>query len=472
MSDATASGARSLALGPARQGRQIQLSWSEKSVALALCILLFLAHLAFGAARREVALGFAALQALMLSAVIFSCAWARLDLRKTQALVWPGACLAGVLLVGLWSLTPLTPGGPHPMWSYVQASPAAAVDKSAVVIELVRLLALACVFLIAWVIGADDDRARWFLRLFLAATGLFAVWAFLSQLVDPGVLFGSIALPYGGSRLSAAFLSANTAGAYFGVCVLVSTCALTDRLRDRVTGAALISGRTLQRAAPSLVVLGFSTACLLLTASRGGFIGTGIALTFFLMWEATARRWKLFGLPGLGVVALFAVLLALAAIGGGPMLERLLSVNGDVAGRREIGDAHWHAFLAAPWMGYGLGSFDAINRMVTTSQNYPELWNIHAAHNVYLQWLEEAGALGAGFMFGAIGLTLALTVRGAGRRSRMTTWIRGLVSASMVLLIHGISDFALEIPSIAALLACLLGLGAGLALRPQPGNAR
>ena len=470
--DGTPSAARVLALRPGRRERRIRLSWSEMGASTALCVLLLIAHLAFGAARREVALALAALEALLLSVIIFTCVWARRDLELARALAWPAACFAGVLLMGLWSLTPLVPGGPYPMWSYVQASPAAAVDKSAVVIELVRLLALACVFLTAWVIGADDDRARWFLRLFLAGTGLFAIWAFISQLVDPGMLFGGIVLPDGGKRLSAAFLSANTAGAYFGVSVLISACALTDSLRNRATGSALLSGRGLQLAAPSLVVLGFSAACLILTASRGAFIATGVALALFLLWEAAARRWKLFGLPGLGVVGLMAGLLALVAIGGAPLIERLLRIDRDVAIRQEIATAHWHAFLAAPWMGYGLGSFDAINRMVTTSRNYPALWNIHAAHNVYLQWLEEAGAPGAAAMFAAIGLTLALTIRGAGQRSRMTTWIRGLVGASMVLLIHGLSDFALQVPSIAALLACLLGLAVGLALRPQGRGAQ
>jgi O-antigen ligase len=131
----------------------------------------------------------------------------------------------------------------------------------------------------------------------------------------------------------------------------------------------------------------------------------------------------------------------------------------------EILHAHWKAFLAAPWLGYGLGSFDAINQLVTTSENYPSLWNIHATHNVYLQWLEEGGILAALPMFLCIGALLLLMVRGARQRVRMTTLIRGLAAASLVFVIQGASDFALQIPSISALFAAILGLGVGLSVR-------
>ncbi len=434
--------------------------------------MLFAAHLLFGAARLEFALGLAAAEGLILAILVAACPWARREIgRAASALRWPGLLLLAVAAVGLLSLTPFAPGGPHPMWAFVNAAAASAVDKSAVEVELVRLAALACLFLVAWCVGSEDERARWFLRLFVIATGLFAIWAFTSHLADPGVLFGSIPLPYSGTRLSAAFLSANTAGTFFGASILISASALTDRLRGLGRGESLWSGRVLQRAAPSLVALVFCAACLILTASRGAFVATGIALTGFLLWEAAARRWRMFGIPGLGVVALMAILAALITIGGAPLLERLMSVDPGASGRGPINTAHWQAFLAAPWMGYGLGSFEAVNRMVTTAANYPQLWNIHAAHNVYLQWLEEAGVIGAAPMFACVGLILWSTVRGAGRRLGMTTWIRGLVSASLVPLIHGVSDYGLQVPSIAALSACLLGLVAGLAMRPPSGQA-
>jgi len=412
-----------------------------------------------------VALGLTALQGLLLGAILLGCGWARRQLAQARGLAGPAVGLGLVLVVGLWSLTPWVPGGPHPVWAYVQTSPAAAVDKSAALVEILRLLGLGCAFLTAFLLGADDDRARWFLRLLVGTTAAFAAWAFVSHELDPGVLFGSIALPYGGQRLSAAFLSANTAATFFGLSVVLATAALITDVRRGRAEAPLWSGKTLQHAAPSLLALAFGGACLLLTASRGGVLAAGLALAALLVWEGLARRWKLLGLPGLGLLGLAAILLALTLMGGGQLADRLFSIRGEMASRQDILVAHWQAVLASPWMGYGLGSFDAVNRMVTTQANYVHLWNVHAAHNVYLQWLEEGGVLGAAAMFGTIGVVLVGAVRSVGRRVRMTTWIRGLVAASLVPLIHGASDFALQVPSIAFELSCLLGLAAGLASR-------
>jgi O-antigen ligase len=443
----------------------VRLGGSERAAAVALCALLFLSHLAFGAARRDVALGLAALQGLLLALVLLGCGWARNQLTGARPLIGPAVGFGLVVAVGLWSLTPWVPGGPHPTWAYVQAAPAAAVDRSAVLIELLRLLGLGCAFLTAWLLGADDDRARWFLRLLVGATAAFAAWAFVSHEIEPGVLFGAIALPYGSQRLSAAFLSANTAATLFGLSAVLAAAALVAEARRTRAEASPWSGLMLQRAAPALLALAFAVACLLMTASRGGAASTALGLAVFLGWEAAARRWRLIGLPGLGLLALGAILLGLVAAGGGQLGERLFSIGGEMGAREAIVAAHWRAFLASPWMGYGLGSFDAVNGMVATPTNYARLWNVHAAHNVYLQWLEEGGALGAAAMFGTVGAVLLVAVRGAGRRVRMTTWIRGLLAAALVPLVHGLSDFGLQVPSIAFELSCVLGLAAGLAAR-------
>jgi hypothetical protein len=83
-----------------------------------------------------------------------------------------------------------------------------------------------------------------------------------------------------------------------------------------------------------------------------------------------------------------------------------------------------------------------------------------------LQWFEETGLIGAVPMFAATGWALFLIVRGAVRRhsNRSKLILRGLFAASVVVLVHGWSDFALQVPAIAALWTLLLGCGAGIAL--------
>jgi O-Antigen ligase len=139
------------------------------------------------------------------------------------------------------------------------------------------------------------------------------------------------------------------------------------------------------------------------------------------------------------------------------------SVKDWVDQRQLIYSVHWDAFLASPWFGYGLGTFDEVNKLLETSSNYFVLWNVRAAHNAYLQWLEEAGIFGSIPMFACLAWVLARTAFGTRNRRRMTTWLRACVAASIVILIHSWSDFSLEIPAIAMLWSVLLGSAYALA---------
>lgn len=93
-----------------------------------------------------------------------------------------------------------------------------------------------------------------------------------------------------------------------------------------------------------------------------------------------------------------------------------------------------------------------------TSANVETLWSVRAAHNVYLQWLEEAGLFGALPMFALVGLILILSIRRSLRLRTGRSQHHALVASNLVVLIHGTADFALQVPSIAAFWAFLLGL--------------
>ena len=80
------------------------------------------------------------------------------------------------------------------------------------------------------------------------------------------------------------------------------------------------------------------------------------------------------------------------------MSERFDLAQHDLDIRRQIIAPHWRAFLSSPWFGYGLGSFTTVNQMLMTEAGLRELHNVRAVHNLYVQWLEEAGIVGAGLL--------------------------------------------------------------------------
>ncbi|CAN5295475.1 hypothetical protein BH09PSE2_BH09PSE2_23690 [soil metagenome] len=90
----------------------------------------------------------------------------------------------------------------------------------------------------------------------------------------------------------------------------------------------------------------------------------------------------------------------------------------------------------------------------------------------YVQWLEEVGVVGAVPMFATVALLLGLIVRGLWVRKSMRSWLRGVLAVTLVILLHGLSDYALQTPSIANTWAMLLGVGLAVATGKRPKRVR
>jgi O-antigen ligase len=406
---------------------------------------LYLADLHDGANTVLGGLALAATEAFVLLGLLLT-PWTRGALAKSSGpLGLPAAAFAVTVVIALWSLTPWVPGGAHPAWTYVGGLGAATLDRSNTLFEILKLDGLACIFLTAFGIGRADDRARLAVHALVLGGALYALWSL--------ILFGIDRDP-GATRLTGTFQSANTAATLFAA-LIVTTCGLALSAQRRASGRGKLGD--LVSAAPYWAIAALFGACLFLTASRGGIAAAAVGLALFVGLEALAGRIRLWvALAGGGVAA---AVLALQS----PVLLGRLADGADQSGRGQMFAIYWRAFQESPLMGYGLGSFDAVNKLHLSTANFGAVWAPRAAHNVYLQWLLEAGLIGALPMFACIALVLFLTWRGLGRRLRATSLIRGLLAVDAVFLVHGWSDFALQVPAMAALWAFVLGLQLSLA---------
>jgi hypothetical protein len=75
-------------------------------------------------------------------------------------------------------------------------------------------------------------------------------------------------------------------------------------------------------------------------------------------------------------------------------------------------------------------------------------------------------------MFAAVALILIATARGVARRSTQQAIGVACLAVAAVFAVHGLVDFALEEPSMAAFFSVMLGLGYGIAERPSGGRRR
>ena len=181
--------------------------------------------------------------------------------------------------------------------------------------------------------------------------------------------------------------------------------------RERWPGKLLAAG---------YLPLGFT--CVLLTASRGGFLAAVVALAG--CGALLFRRYP----KGIlvGTLALPAVAGAIWISLPRETLERVASIseqlqNGDLNQRVNIWSAGWQAFLKAPLFGHGAGSF------VVAAGLAP----IDTAHNTVLSILVEGGlfALVLAIAIVAVSMRWILAMRGTIRVALMTLMAVWLMSS-------------------------------------------
>jgi O-antigen ligase len=266
-------------------------------------------------------------------------------------------------------------------------------------------------------------------------------------------------------------VSANAAAALFGALALLAAALIVRGANGRLGGSlnsllpqpmAGVAGFV--RAPLSSVALVFALACALLTASRGGLFATGVGFLVFIsllllrsFGPGGSARGFLFA-PVIGVIAVGAWLFAR---GSGPLIDRFSDTAAAAESRQKLVEAHWEAFLSRPVLGNGLNTYHELNSIAATPENWAELSYAGAAHNIYVQALEEVGIVGVLL----VALMLAPPILRALRRALFgeagVEWAAAAVGVSVLLLLHGVVDFELQIPAIAALFAFTLGAFSG-----------
>jgi O-antigen ligase len=214
----------------------------------------------------------------------------------------------------------------------------------------------------------------------------------------------------------------------------------------------------------STAALIFALACALLTASRGGLFATAIGFLVFLsllllrtLGPKGPARGFLFA-PVASVVILAALL---SLQGSGPLIDRFSDASSAVATRQQLVEPHWRAFLSRPIFGNGLNTYPELNAMAATPDNWRALSYAGAAHNIYVQALEEVGILGFALMTLMLGPPIIKALRRALFGTAGVEWAAALFGASTLLLLHGAVDFELQIPAVGALFGFALGAFTG-----------
>ena len=451
------------ALGPERRARPRARRWEAVLLGLLLAVVL-LAPLPLGSNRPLPASALAAAVGALL------CMWGvgRL-VAHPQAMVpvrpfWPAVVLFG--LAAAWAAVQAVPFTPaslhHPYWSQAREvlglpyAGAISVNPGASWNGLTGLLAYGGIFWLALQLCRPSARAHQVLFALAAGGLLYAVYGLFDFFVsDTGIV-------------TSTFVNRNSYATYAGMTLF---CGLGLVLRELTRQAR--AGISLRRIVVDVLArldaplaIGVITClvagtALLLTQSRGAFVALCAALVAFV-WSL--RRVALLTPRAFfKATAVFSIGLFFGTVwlGGEETLGRFADADAHALNRLAYYRTTWKAIQDRPLLGTGYGTYaDAFH-----AYNHPGTgtYFLDKAHNTYLQMIMELGGPAAAALYSGLALLVFSCLQG---RSAVCTAV--LASCSVLVAVHSLVDFSLEMPANAATYALLLGVGCAQSVRGSP----
>ena len=306
-------------------------------------------------------------------------------------------------------------------------------------VELLKLAAYLLIFFLATQAfreRRDLTNLAWFLILLCFSVSLLGI---VQHFTSDAKIYGLRTLSAGGDPFGP-FVNRNHFAGFVELTI--------------PTGLALLIFRGLRR--DTIPLTGLLTivpvGAIILSGSRGGIVSFGFEIAVLALLARFRKAPEGPRLVALAIVG-FAALALVAWLGAGKALERFSTLHpGDATLSRRASMARGaaHIFFAHPVKGSGLGSLVAVYpRYETLYDGYV----VDHVHNDYMELLAEMGILGGlcGLVFLWI---LVREVRKSftaeqGHFSRAVH--AGAIAAVCGLLLHGLVDFNLHIPSNALL---------------------
>jgi len=338
--------------------------------------------------------------------------------------------------------------------------------------EYLMLLSSIAIFSIGLYAASDKYRLQSTWVMLVVWFGVISIFSFFQHTVWPDLVLG-LQKPYHKRRLTAFFLSSNNAATFIGIGMIIITSYLYRTYRVLSSNSIYRSRWAwftfLQKSSPIIIALIFSYTCLLLTASRAGNAAIMLAMTVFSMGVFLRRRRFLEkGRSGEFLLLILSSMFTLLAIflfwslSGESLSLRYDTLNIDLSARINMADVMWAAYEQSPITGHGLGSIKEVKTIGTTAENSESVMAQNAAHNFFLQWLVQVGWLGTSVMTLFLIYIIYTIFRGFLYARGFGTYLCAILSIVVLVLVHGLFDYALEIPVVMLTFSFILGIGYGV----------
>tara|TARA_R110000751_G_scaffold301598_1_gene414297 strand:- start:10808 stop:12193 length:1386 start_codon:yes stop_codon:yes gene_type:complete len=387
-------------------------------------------------------------------------------------------------IVVAWIVVQATPGIvpaiAHPIWHEASAqlgidlAPRVTIAPDLTWDALMVLLAYAGVFWLSARYGRRRENASLMLKFFVLVSTAYAVYGLTVFFGGWETILWYDKTAYRGD-LTSTFINRNSYATYAAIGLVASLVYLVKILaRDfRDGGTArqitrkMLDGTLVKAWLPLVGVLTTGTA-LMLTHSRAGFvsgmIGVFVALLCFRFSKTVSPRFGNTLIAG-------AVLLAVGGfwLSGDKLQERLGYFENSFGIRPSLYLRTIDAILQASATGFGYGTFEPGFRLYKNQQFSVNVWGM--AHNSYLEFSFGTGWYSFGIMVTIFVLVFLSFLRRWQRENEMFYLLCG-VSASIVLGLHALVDFSIQMPGVGVAYLFLIGLGYAKIIRNKDSRLR
>ena len=372
----------------------------------------------------------------------------------------------------LWVLVQLIPGIPfglaHPGWTEVsnffgeEVPGRITIDPDWTATILMRWLSYAGVFWLSLQLCRDQAAANTALKAFAFISAVYALYGVVALLGA-----GDTILLYekwtGKGSLSSTFVNRNSYATFAGLGLISTVALIAAAGRKRSGQARKMRDRIFEFLSHSFsknmwLYLGFFliASALLLTGSRAGAL-SATAATILLVWQL-ARGSKKSSVPQASRAALVLIIGGVSVVLSGGLLEDRFAAGGDPQ-RLEVYQQTFDAFEDHVVLGSGLGSFPEIFPLYRRDGTLRQAF-VEKAHNSYLENMLELGLPAAASLFLALGGLTLMCWRGGIERARDKHFALLGVAASVLVGLHSLVDFSLQIPAVTVSYMYLMGIAA------------
>ena len=405
-------------------------------------------------------------------AAVITLGWALRSLTRPQQVSesLPPALIMLFLAVCAWAWVQTMVSVPanwlHPLWSMsaeaLGASLAGSISLSSQdsFAAVMRLLGYGLVFFLSFQYGRNRARALSSFKWLAFAGFAYAIYGLIVFWGEYGSLLWFYDEHFKGD-VRGTFVNRNSFATYLGLSLLCAIAVFNDQmLGHRNTAHSMAMDRfsrterfILQVWKPLVAIL-LMTVALILTHSRGGFFSTlagGMVLLFLLNQRQQTQSAKSKAvLGGAVLVAVIAFVLTSEVL-----LKRIDHLSVDGQARMRVYQLTTEAIADHPILGFGYGTFNDSFRLYRDESLQA---HFDKTHNTYLENIFELGWPAAAVLLLCMAWMTRICFTAVRKRGRDWVYPATGAGATVLVAIHSLFDFSLQMPGIAISYACILGV--------------